>query len=193
MASHYVDLLRRYQPNGPYRLGGHSMGGLVAVLMAQKLAGEVSSLILFDSPSPQHLLTRQESQSWSDEAAQLSLLMGLSDEQLSVFLQQPLADQQQSLAQLLSAEDLFVQRMGATLLAHLSALNTIQELAQYDVPTLLLCAERTTEDVAHTVGWDAILSDLRCVPVAGDHNRMLDPPFIEHVAKVIFSHYAIIN
>jgi amino acid adenylation domain-containing protein len=37
MADHYVTALRQLQPEGPYLLGGWSMGGLVAVEMAQQL------------------------------------------------------------------------------------------------------------------------------------------------------------
>jgi thioesterase domain-containing protein len=113
------------------------------------------------------------------------MLMGLSEEQLGAFLQQPLAEQQQSLAPLLSAEEPFVQRMGATLLAHLHALNTLQDVAKYDGPALLLCAEQTTENVAHTDGWEEVLTELICTAVSGDHNSMLDPPFVDYVVKVI--------
>ena len=47
--------LRRIQPHGPYRLGGHSFGGLVAVEMAHRLrsAGEeVEILLVLDSFPP---------------------------------------------------------------------------------------------------------------------------------------------
>ncbi|MSU58569.1 MAG: non-ribosomal peptide synthetase [Pedosphaera sp.] len=38
MAAHYVKLLRRFQPRGPYYLGGWCFGGNVAMEMAQQLA-----------------------------------------------------------------------------------------------------------------------------------------------------------
>lgn len=37
MAESYVDHLRRIQPRGPYALGGYSLGGLIALEMAQQL------------------------------------------------------------------------------------------------------------------------------------------------------------
>ena len=37
MAADYIKALRTVQPNGPYFLGGWSMGGLVAFEMAQQL------------------------------------------------------------------------------------------------------------------------------------------------------------
>lgn len=52
MASDYLTDLRRVQPKGPYRLAGHSFGGVVAYEMACQLraAGEaVARLVLFDS------------------------------------------------------------------------------------------------------------------------------------------------
>src|SRR6185369_16148080 len=40
MAARYLAEVRRVQPQGPYRLGGWSMGGLVAFEMATQLAAE---------------------------------------------------------------------------------------------------------------------------------------------------------
>jgi amino acid adenylation domain-containing protein len=52
MAGHYLQEIRAIQPNGPYHVGGFSMGGLVAYEMAQQLiaAGEeVGLVVLFDT------------------------------------------------------------------------------------------------------------------------------------------------
>ncbi len=52
MASLYVDEIRRFQPRGPYYLGGYCMGGTVAYEMAQQLKAqgeEVALLALFDT------------------------------------------------------------------------------------------------------------------------------------------------
>lgn len=52
MVAHYIQEIRRIQPNGPFLLGGYSFGGRIAYLMAQKLraAGEeVALLALFDT------------------------------------------------------------------------------------------------------------------------------------------------
>jgi thioesterase domain-containing protein len=40
MARYYVDLLRRFQPHGPYYLGGWCYGGIVAVEMARLLKAQ---------------------------------------------------------------------------------------------------------------------------------------------------------
>jgi thioesterase domain-containing protein/acyl carrier protein len=55
MASRYLEDLRRVQPNGPYLLGGWSMGGVVAFELAQQLLSlgeEIALLALIDSRAP---------------------------------------------------------------------------------------------------------------------------------------------
>jgi amino acid adenylation domain-containing protein len=55
MAARYLRELRRVQPEGPYRLGGWSMGGLVAFEMARQLEREgagVDLVALIDTPPP---------------------------------------------------------------------------------------------------------------------------------------------
>jgi thioesterase domain-containing protein len=52
MADHYITLIKSVQSEGPYVISGYSMGGLVALSMADKLtkAGEiVKHLIIFDT------------------------------------------------------------------------------------------------------------------------------------------------
>jgi len=54
-AAHYIDQMRSVQPHGPYRLIGHSLGGLIAYEMARVLteAGEtVEFLGLLDCEAP---------------------------------------------------------------------------------------------------------------------------------------------
>lgn len=55
MASCYIEALRVVQPEGPYFLGGWSMGGVVAFEMAQQLqkqGHQVALLVMIDSPVP---------------------------------------------------------------------------------------------------------------------------------------------
>ena len=58
MASHYVQEIRGFQPEGPYHLGGSSFGGLVAFEVAQQLHAQghsVGVLALFDTWGPDYL------------------------------------------------------------------------------------------------------------------------------------------
>ncbi len=55
MATLYLEAVRTRQPSGPYRLAGHSFGGVVAYEMAQQLVErreQVETLVLLDSPGP---------------------------------------------------------------------------------------------------------------------------------------------
>ncbi|MDF5717357.1 MAG: SDR family oxidoreductase [Rhizonema sp. NSF051] len=55
MATQYIKALRKIQPNGPYFLGGWSMGGVVAFEMATQLlkhGHQVAMLAMLDSPAP---------------------------------------------------------------------------------------------------------------------------------------------
>jgi amino acid adenylation domain-containing protein len=58
LAEYYLQKLRAVQPQGPYRLGGWSMGGVIAFEMARQLASEgdrVQLLALIDSYAPQSI------------------------------------------------------------------------------------------------------------------------------------------
>jgi len=55
MAAHYLRSVESLQPDGPYFLGGHSLGGWVAYEMAQQLARrgqEVALVAIIDTPTP---------------------------------------------------------------------------------------------------------------------------------------------
>lgn len=60
MAAHYVEALLAHQPEGPYQLGGYSMGGAVAFEMARQLTArghEVAFVGIIDTPA-QHPVLR---------------------------------------------------------------------------------------------------------------------------------------
>lgn len=62
MALDYLKEIRNVQPKGPYFLGGMCLGAFVALKMAQQLQTmreEVAMLVLIDTPSYQHYLSRQ--------------------------------------------------------------------------------------------------------------------------------------
>ncbi|WP_240002217.1 MULTISPECIES: hybrid non-ribosomal peptide synthetase/type I polyketide synthase [unclassified Photorhabdus] len=55
IATHYIACLRSAQKQGPYHIGGHSLGGKVAYEMARQLHAEgesIGSLVLLDSAAP---------------------------------------------------------------------------------------------------------------------------------------------
>jgi aspartate racemase len=55
MARHYLELIRTYQPSGPYYIGGPSLGGKVCYEIAQQLVAggeEPGMVVLFDTFAP---------------------------------------------------------------------------------------------------------------------------------------------
>jgi acyl transferase domain-containing protein/thioesterase domain-containing protein len=111
MAAKYIEALREIQPNGPYFLGGWSMGGIVAFEMATQLlrnGDRVDMLAMLDSPAPVYSeqiadiddyndvkilvdfatdMAQSAGKNLSGSVEQLQALMTL-DEQLNYFLEQ---------------------------------------------------------------------------------------------------------
>jgi thioesterase domain-containing protein/acyl carrier protein len=60
MASHYVSEIRKYQPQGPYHLGGLCAGGVIAFEMARQLeqAGQSVGLLALMEAAPPHAKRR---------------------------------------------------------------------------------------------------------------------------------------
>jgi thioesterase domain-containing protein len=64
MAAHYIEEIRSLQPEGPYFIGGHCIGGLIAFEMAHQLhqqGEQVALLALFDSYAPRKGRTARSS------------------------------------------------------------------------------------------------------------------------------------
>jgi aspartate racemase len=64
MAAHYIKEIRTLQPEGPYFIGGHCLGGLIAFEMAQQLHAErerVALLALFDCYAPRRKTSARSS------------------------------------------------------------------------------------------------------------------------------------
>lgn len=101
MAQSYVAAIRRVQPQGPYRLGGSSFGGVLAFEMARLLleAGESTDLlVMIDSPGPgampagfrgdAEILSYLLSHGESSDAHLQNLSRMSDDDMLHYFLQQ---------------------------------------------------------------------------------------------------------
>jgi thioesterase domain-containing protein len=83
MAARYLEAVCSVQPEGPYQLGGWSMGGLVAFEMAQQLRnrGEnISLLALLDTHTPNvlgHAVELSDEELWLQFASDLGQLNGM--------------------------------------------------------------------------------------------------------------------
>jgi amino acid adenylation domain-containing protein len=90
MASHYIEAMRTVQPEGPYFLGGWSLGCIIAYEMAQQLVAQgqkVSQLLLLDCGAWAHRIDGQfqeqeQEQDMEDDDAEL--LMSIFAEALPI-------------------------------------------------------------------------------------------------------------
>ncbi|MFI8294258.1 beta-ketoacyl synthase N-terminal-like domain-containing protein, partial [Streptomyces sp. NPDC085614] len=81
MAEHYITLIRTIRPHGPYRIGGYSLGGSVALEIAHLLTQsgqDVEQVILFDTLPPQaHASVFHEDEFLAAFPSVLALTLGL--------------------------------------------------------------------------------------------------------------------
>jgi amino acid adenylation domain-containing protein len=82
MAAEYIEAVRSFQPVGPYRLGGWSMGGTIAFEMARQMrqqGQEISLLVLVDVEAPSGQLADY---TWVVLLGSFALDLGLSSDLL---------------------------------------------------------------------------------------------------------------
>ena len=87
MAADYVEAMRTVQPQGPYRIGGWSLGGVAAFEIAQQLRQQgqtVSRVVLIDSVAPQLMnqrlsATREAAESDTDHLTEHEVLASLDE------------------------------------------------------------------------------------------------------------------
>ncbi|ATB48375.1 non-ribosomal peptide synthetase [Corallococcus macrosporus DSM 14697] len=81
IAAWYADTLLALQPEGPYYLGGHSMGGHIAYELAQELKArgrEVGAVAMLDTLAPFPEVTRPQGEGW-DTAQWMLHLAGIME------------------------------------------------------------------------------------------------------------------
>ncbi len=198
MARTYVEAVRSVQPHGPYRVGGWSMGGVIALEVARQLveAGEtVALLALLDSwpPAPAEYDWRDDLRFLTTFARDLGgrfghalqldaeELQGKSiDAQLELLLRQ--AKSAGVLPHEVGLED--VRRLFEVFRQNIRALKAYRP-RPLDVPAVLLrAAERFTPEFPDPAadakgGWGALLGDLRQVEtLPGNHYTLFSKPHV---------------
>ncbi|MFF8512869.1 beta-ketoacyl synthase N-terminal-like domain-containing protein [Streptomyces sp. NPDC015492] len=195
MAEHYITLVRTVRPHGPYRLGGYSLGGSVALEMAHLLtqAGqEVEKVVLFDTLPPQaDAPDFHEGEFLSAFPSLLAVTMGLpqpdpadgqprTPDEAIASMRQPgwtpattrelrkLYDTWQVSARALSIHHAHPYSGAVHLLAAAEPLPDLGGMA----PPTTIAAE----------AWQAWLSDVKITTVPGDHFTMFHPRNIAALA-----------
>jgi amino acid adenylation domain-containing protein len=80
IAAEYIETIRAIEPDGPYHLGGHSFGGIVAFEMAQQLlqqGRQVNLLVMLDTPAPRASFASRREPAAFDDAM---ILAGLAQD-----------------------------------------------------------------------------------------------------------------
>ncbi|MES2950537.1 MAG: amino acid adenylation domain-containing protein [Pseudomonadota bacterium] len=196
MAADYIGLVKSEQPNGPYRLAGHSMGGCIAYEMAQQLraAGDAVSLLALIDSRAQNASARplyrnsaygqMARKDWlSDDAVMLGILFpslamdwealrGTPADAHGTHTQK--AALQQGLLPAGTGQD-YVRQLLAVTQANDEALRSYQP-RPYDGQVLLFCG---TEGFGPQfgepeLGWrELVSSGLEVVAVPGDHHSVM--------------------
>jgi acyl-CoA synthetase (AMP-forming)/AMP-acid ligase II/cytochrome P450/thioesterase domain-containing protein/acyl carrier protein len=165
LAARYLDAISEIQPRGPYHLGGHSFGGLVALEMARRLEarGEhVARLCLFDTavPGPP-----------PDDAALVAELTTV------------LAHVRGPRATPTDAE-VRAYRANATALRGYRPEPTSLPITLFVAEGSMPIADWRTPAVAEpALGWGRLCSDLTVVRVEGDHFSMLKAPHVDGLGR----------
>jgi thioesterase domain-containing protein len=191
LAEHYLQELRAVQPQGPYRLGGWSMGGVIAFEIARQLDEQdesVELLALIDSYAPQSIATVEQHDLLRafvedfEGVSGRSLGLSLADlRQLSI---------KESLAVLLDrarASDLAPDDLGLADLerlfeiyrANLSALFAYEPRPYAGKVTMFSSA---ASDADPARGWTPYAADLNVIEIEGDHYSIVNGPPVKVLA-----------
>ncbi|RKI73405.1 amino acid adenylation domain-containing protein, partial [Corallococcus sp. AB049A] len=184
LAASYVREVRKVQPHGPYRLGGWSLGGVIAYEMACQLreAGEAVELVaMFDSYVPE---TVPDSEPDLDRA----LAVGLFAQDLGVDL--AALESEVTLEKVLDAAaqaGALPPGVDATALFQVFEAN-LEAARRYHPPAMDQRVLRIqAEDSGDTDGgWTALVGDrLESHRLPGNHHTLLRAPNVEAVAELL--------
>jgi thioesterase domain-containing protein len=181
LAAEYTATLREFQPQGPYRLLGWSLGGVVIFLMAQELlaAGEqVATLVMVDAglpvvmplPPEREILRRY-----------IRDMMGLSDQSPpgldAVFANWPEDVEPGLVFEAVEKAGILPEEMDAELLAyqygvfraHLAGFYSVVVSGSYPGPAVHITAQGSVEE---DMRWDRLIPNLTTHMLPGTHHSI---------------------
>jgi amino acid adenylation domain-containing protein len=210
MAAYYIEAIQSIQPKGPYLLGGHSFGGLVAFEMATQLhkqGYEVALLALFDSGEPGYITNELDFDN-VDDAGSLNMIasrfesiygksLNVSSETLKVL--DPLEQlnyfkQQLQMVNLLPPDVGIKQLQGIMQVFKTNDRSASVYMPQAVYPAQITYFQASEIDAVNNanseildeaeLGWNKFSSqplDIHLVP--GDHITMLNEPHVQVLAQ----------
>lgn len=205
MAAHYVEALLTHQAEGPYQLGGYSMGGAVAFEMAQQLTArghEVTFVGIIDTPA-QHPLLRwvRLATKWTARLLNLSpereqMMFIKNRHRFWVGFRQTMANQKNRIVRKTNrqngqAPNAHPQEQEDVRVQKITAINNRAYFCY--VPshypgtvTLFKSTEgyrdiyRDTQDPL--MGWQRVSQKVAVHSLAGNHNQIVDEPHVQALA-----------
>ena len=191
LAEYYLQQLRAVQPQGPYRLGGWSMGGVIAFEMARQLAEEddsVQLLALIDSYAPQSIERPEHVDLLRTFVEDLEGTFGRSlgfsvDDLRKLSLEATLA----VLLERARASEMVPDELGLTELqglfelyrANLSALLAYEPRVYAGKVTIF---RSIVPDVDPSLGWTPYAPDLEVFEIEADHYSIINGPPVKVLA-----------
>jgi amino acid adenylation domain-containing protein/non-ribosomal peptide synthase protein (TIGR01720 family) len=205
MACSYVVALRRARPQGPYRLGGWSFGGLVAFEMARQLTvqgAEDVSVVLIDTIPPSNLPDKGRKVVANLAAYLAELGLPVTEDELESLGDE--AKWSMVVARAVQAQ-LIPEGAGLEYLRRLLSVTRANLLAAASYSpghfrgrvTLLQASEQVGEDVAklsecnQDYGWSRFTSEeviVRRVP--GNHNTLMNDLHVAEAGKILSDVFA---
>lgn len=195
MAAYYVELLRKFQPKGPYYLGGWCFGGIVAVEMAQQLrkgGQEVAPLLLMETisvpPGPGNV---------KYHAARLKCLFSMSPDRWRQYLRAKAKYKRQvdldnrmrfrQAGENVDAEQKqWLERLERVYNANLTALDAYRSEPYHGKIILFNAIEKDPGILPDpNYGWSGLADDIEIHEVAGDHDTMLAEPNVSSLANAM--------
>ena len=194
LAREYVEIIRRHQKKGPYRLVGMSFGGIVAYEVAQQLrdAGEeVTFLCMLDAILPErgvrarvrqamYIASRPRREVWSvlSERLRTELKNRMSGGQREFREFQKYAD----VAKLAPLED---QRQGSYQMATEAYMSQLRPLSSG--ATMVVAERRMKRHLLQvpSLGWKDLIPNLDVHLVDADHLSLLEEPHVDRVAEIV--------
>lgn len=206
MAHAYLVEVQRIQPDGPYLLGGWSLGGVIAFEMAQQLERQghaVALLALFDSYAPSIIQQQHETSLVQQFAEDLEGLFdatfGIDYAKLQTF------SHEEQLARLYhqlkranvvppDIETAYLSRLFSTYRQNINALYRY-EPQKYTGNLTLFSASASAQDEADNIhGWPTFLEQEPTVhTISGNHYTILKNPHLERLVQHLQHSMAVIG
>ena len=214
LAAHYIEALRVIQPEGPYFLGGYSLGGVIAYEMAQQLVARgqtVGQLLIVDTEIQYPRKERPEAEHVENGDAELLMnmltgVMQISEEDLHQFQGDERLDYvlKAAIGLNLIPPDIDVEQARFFLNIYRTNVRAVHAYTPQIYPGTVTLFKRTGQAAisssSEAVGsepitemsqdptkvWESLAAGgVRVIGITGRHATMLNSPQVETLARLI--------